>query len=216
MPVATAANLLPSNNVVLSVVAIEPPSYDVAGFEHLSFIQVGKVINIGEFGRQRKTAKMKMIGANAVAKKTGLPDYGEIKIKLALVDNAHDDGQALLSANAATSTKHSIKIEFNGAGNQTTLTYYAVAYVSEFRVLGGAVPNLVQANVNFSITSPVVKGELASALQLIEDLISSSDGVWLQLDAATQVNEIYDQSGEAPSLGDPVGYIAERREAPLA
>jgi hypothetical protein len=104
-----------------------------------------------------------LLGATAVAKTPGLKDYGDMTLQLALVDDADDDGQALLKAEMAAEvpSKHSVKIEFSGTGAATNLTYYAVAYITSFRIRGGTAPNSVQATCTFAITSAFVKVDAA-------------------------------------------------------
>jgi len=163
MPVATAANLIPSNNIVVHAVSGEPATYDQSGYEALTFTQIGALLDPGEFGPQRGIGETNLLGADAVAKTPGLANYGDMSLTLALVDDADDDGQALLKTEmaASTPTKHSIKIEFSGTGAATNLTYYAVAYVTSFRIRGGTAPNSVQATATFSITSAFVKVDAA-------------------------------------------------------
>jgi len=49
-----------------------------------------------------------------------------------------------------------------------------------------------------------------SLLKRIQALFSSSDGVWIEFGDASQLNELYDQSGDVPAIGDPVGYVADQ------
>jgi len=51
---------------------------------------------------------------------------------------------------------------------------------------------------------------LASLLKRIEAMFSSSDGVWIEFGDASQLNELYDQTGDVPAIGDSVGYVADQ------
>jgi len=53
-------------------------------------------------------------------------------------------------------------------------------------------------------------GGFDSLLKRIQALFSSSDGVWIEFGDASQLNELYDQSGAVPVDGDPVGYVADQ------
>jgi len=52
----------------------------------------------------------------------------------------------------------------------------------------------------------------ASLLQKIQGLFFSSDGVWIEFGDASQLNELYDQSGDVPAIGDPVGLALDQSQ----
>jgi len=159
MPLATGQNVIPANNVEVSVVSGEPATYDQAGFEALSWNQIGALISAGAFGPQTEMGSVKLVGANSDTILPGTTNFGQMPVTVALVDDGDDDGQDVLKTEAlsATKTKHSVKIEFTGTGAASNLTYYGVVYIGGFQIDPNSPPNAVQATAQFGFTREFVK-----------------------------------------------------------
>jgi len=63
---------------------------------------------------------------------------------------------------------------------------------------------------SFSLFDVFSAGAVRSLLSRVRALFSDSDGVWIEFGDASQLNELYDQSGDVPAIGDPVGYITDQ------
>jgi len=62
----------------------------------------------------------------------------------------------------------------------------------------------------FDRLSAFSAGAVRSLLSQVRALFSASDGIWIEFGDASQLNELYDQSGDVPAIGDPVGYITDQ------
>jgi len=65
---------------------------------------------------------------------------------------------------------------------------------------------------SFSLFDVFSAGAVRSLLSQVRALFSNSDGVWIEFGDASQLNELYDQSGDVPASGDPVGLVLDQSQ----
>lgn len=147
-----ASNVQIATGTVVSIVASEPATYDSAGFAALTFITVGEVLSIGEFGGSATVATFTPLNSGTVNKRKGSIDYGTATMSIA--DDESDAGQILLKAGfdgAARNTIHSIKIE-----NDNGDVAYFVALVTSFSTVTNDANTVITVNCNLDLTNSVI------------------------------------------------------------
>jgi hypothetical protein len=100
-----------SKGTTISLVSGEPATYDLSGFSALTYIEVGEVLSIPEFGGSANVTTRTPIGTGIVDKRAGSIDYGSSQISL--TKDYTDVGQAAVKSGFDGANKgnvHSFKI----------------------------------------------------------------------------------------------------------
>lgn len=135
-----------SAGTTLHVCASSPATYDSAGYAALTWVAVGEVTDLGEFGRQYNIVKHNPVGNRITQKFKGSYDEGTANIKLGL--DTDDAGQILMKAAAASDSAYSFKIT-----TQNGDKYYFPAMVGSWKVGVGSVDQITTATAALEITS---------------------------------------------------------------
>jgi hypothetical protein len=88
------SDVISSVGTLLSVSASSPATYDIAGFEALTFSLVAEASEIPELGGVAALATHTPLATGIVAKRRGSINYGSITVPMAL--SAADTGQGIL------------------------------------------------------------------------------------------------------------------------
>lgn len=141
----------------IGISAAAPATYNVAGYEALTFTNIGEVTDLGEFGREYNLITHNPIDTRATKKLKGSYNEGQISLTVAL-DTA-DAGQNLAKTASASDADYSMVVEMqNGA------KYYFPAKVMSFKIGVGSVDNVVSATISLEITSS------STGVGVVEDL----------------------------------------------
>lgn len=141
----------------IGISAAAPATYNVAGYEALTFTNIGEVTDLGEFGREYNLITHNPIDTRATKKLKGSYNEGQISLTVGL-DTA-DAGQNLAKTASASDADYSIIITMqNGA------KYYFPAKVMSFKIGVGSVDNVVSATISLEITSS------STGIGVVEDL----------------------------------------------
>jgi hypothetical protein len=92
----------------LSVSASTPATEDEAGYDALSWTEIGNVLSIGELGATTGVISVNPIKTGVTKHYNGMKDLGEIPI--AVEFDASDAGMTILEAGNNGSTVHSFKV----------------------------------------------------------------------------------------------------------
>lgn len=129
----------------ISVSAATPATFNVAGYEALTFTKVGLVSDLGEFGREYSATNFNTVEYGGTIKNKGTYDDGNQSLTLGLDEG--DAGQVLMQQALNDKGDYSFKVETEG-GN----VYYYRGKVMSWKVrLGGASDNIT-ASVSIAIT----------------------------------------------------------------
>lgn len=121
-----------SVGTTVSVVSGAPATYDAAGFALLTFIPIGEIESLGEFGGTATVTDFIPLASGIVAKRKGSIDYGEASMEIGLLSG--DLGQAALKAGfdgANRNAVHSFEIE-DQDGNLTYFTGVISSFVTQY------------------------------------------------------------------------------------
>jgi hypothetical protein len=136
----------------LAIVSGEPATYDAPGFGALSFVDVGEVENIPEYGGVSQEITFTALKDLIVKKLKGSFDPGSIAITLGR--DVADAGQVVVSAAAAptNNTQHSISVTFSDGS-----IHYFTALVMSYTTNPNDVNSVVRSTMNLSLTNVVVE-----------------------------------------------------------
>lgn len=147
-----------SNNITISVgtemhiAATQPATYDKAGFDALSYTEVGEVGSVPTFGGQAQVSEFTPIKTGVVNKRKGSINYGSSSVTIANVFS--DAGQVMLKSafdGAARDTVHSIKLVNSEIG-----AMYFTAIVTSYQYNVGDANQVTQAEVSLELVNSVV------------------------------------------------------------
>jgi hypothetical protein len=130
----------------LRVSAAQPGTFNVAGYNALSWTEVGEITDLGEFGREYNLVTHNPLKTRATVKKKGSYNEGQINLQMALDDA--DAGQVILSAAVLSDNDYSFEITL-----QSGKKYFFQAQVMKFKPNVGSVDNITTASVMLEITS---------------------------------------------------------------
>jgi hypothetical protein len=143
------SNVFTTLGTTLSLVAGVPETFDDAGYAALTYVAVGEVGDLGEFGGTREVVTFTPVDTGIVAKRPGSVDYGQMTLQIAR--DAADVGQiALQSAfdGAEAGNLHSFKLlDRNG-----DILYYT-GIVSSFTYNAGSANTMFGGSCTIDLTS---------------------------------------------------------------
>ena len=145
-----ASGAFTSAGTTISVSESAPESYDVTGFEALSFSEVGEVSDLGEFGREYSEVTFNPLGDRRTVKRKGSFNDGNITMTLARVPS--DSGQAILQDALDNDDSFHFVVELQDG----TKLYFAAQVMSYTTNVGG-VDQITSASVTLGITNDILE-----------------------------------------------------------
>ena len=145
-----ASGAFTSAGTTISVSESAPGSYDVTGFEALSFSEVGEVSDLGEFGREYSEVTFNPLGDRRTVKRKGSFNDGNITMTLARVPS--DSGQAILQDALDNDDSFHFVVELQDG----TKLYFAAQVMSYTTNVGG-VDQITSASVTLGITNDILE-----------------------------------------------------------
>ncbi len=114
----------------ISIASGDPATFDATGFAALTYNNIGKIKNGGEFGKTFQLTTSNYLSQRGDEKRKGTFNAGALNIE---VDIMTDDGQAACEAALESDLDHNFKIEFKSG-----ITYYVRGQVTTFtKKIGG-------------------------------------------------------------------------------
>lgn len=129
----------------LYVVATAPATYDAAGYAALTWVAVGEIRDIPEFGKRRNSISFVPLNGN-VQKYGGVTDNGKINIPFLL--NTDDAGQIILKSGQSSNAPISVRVT-----TQNGDVYYFRALVLSFLVNIGDANSMTMGSCELDITT---------------------------------------------------------------
>lgn len=129
-----------------------------AAFEALTFIPIGSVGNLGDFGVSPNMVSYNTLNTLVVSKAKGVEDAGDQTIEVARVFD--DPGQVALRAAALTKFNYAISIEYADAptASYSNTILYAAGPVAGPQHLGGSTDDFIRESytVGLSDQKPII------------------------------------------------------------
>ncbi|QPI08273.1 hypothetical protein IM687_13820 [Stutzerimonas stutzeri] len=145
MPVNTAAGARLS-------IGTKTPATDATSYAADTYVEVGEIENLGEFGDQVSAATFTALADRRVRKFKGTYDAGDMTLTLGF--DSGDDGQNALNAalKDAGSDDYNFKVELEDGD-----VFYFGGKVMSRRIATGAAADIVKANVSIAINTAVIE-----------------------------------------------------------
>jgi len=144
---------LTSTGTKLSVVAEDPATFDDVGYEALTFVEVGEVIDLPEYGPNVQVVESNPLATGITEKFKGFINYGSQSMGLEF--DSEDAGQIILAAGvegATKNTQHAVKIEYQDG----SIDYYSARIFSYTKAPGSA-NSMVGSTVQVEINTPITR-----------------------------------------------------------
>lgn len=141
-----------STGMVFKIVAEEPATYDQAGYEALTWVEVGEVTDIPEYGAQVDVVTHQPLETGITEKYKGFINYGSSSLSLGR--DTSDVGQVILKAavvGAEKNTEHSLGF-FYPDGSVEYTTGKIFSYTSN----PGSANSIVGSTVNIEINREIL------------------------------------------------------------
>jgi len=145
-----ASGAFTSAGTTISLTDSEPTTYDSAGFDGLTFTEVGEVSDLGEFGREYNLVTHNPLGSRQTVKRKGSFNDGTISMSVARTPT--DTGQGTLQTAVDDDANYSFKVEL-----QDGRTLYFVAQVMSYTTNVGSVDQITSASVSLEITDEIIE-----------------------------------------------------------
>lgn len=157
---AEETNAFTSAGATIRVTASLPATHDQAGFQALSFTEVGEVTNIPPFGRTYGETTHKPVASRKTFKFKGSYDDGNLTLTMALAtaDAAVDAGQGILTTALDSDNDISVEVEYNDNpdGTSNTFRYFRAKVMTNPETVGGA-DAIVTVDAQLSINGSIVR-----------------------------------------------------------
>lgn len=140
----------------LGLSATLPATEDVAGYEALSFTNLGEVPDLGSgLGRTYNIVTSNAIDRRRTSKAKGSYDVGDLTITINM--KADDPGQILLNAALLVDEAYAFELEFddNPGGTTNTIVYFSALITTKPRQMG-TIDNIVTLQVTLAVTTDEV------------------------------------------------------------
>ena len=116
MALGTCADLIASKGTKVFIGSALPATYDTAGYDDVTWTEVGMIESVGEYGATSNVGSYTPIGTGVACKYMGTTDFGEIALTIA---DTSDDGLAALKAHRGQSYYLPFKVQFSEVGTTT-------------------------------------------------------------------------------------------------
>ena len=128
---------------------------DQAAYEALSYVEVGTVENIGEFGDASREVTFTDLSTRRVQKLKGSRDAGTLQLTFG--NDFTNAGQTALKAAEKSDSDYAIKIEASDDGGTTPTTFYFRAKVMSFRFVPNDADSVWRLRTDLGINSEIVE-----------------------------------------------------------
>jgi len=135
-----------SAGTTIGIVAGAPATYDATGYTALTFVPIGEVTDLGEFGREYALVTHNPVANRGTVKKKGSFNEGSITLQLGL--DTDDAGQILAKTASSSDADYSFAVT-----TQNGDKYFFRAQVMSFKVSVGGVDTITNATIMLEITT---------------------------------------------------------------
>lgn len=136
-----------------------PATYDDTGYAALTWVAVGEVTDLGEFGREYNLVTHNPIANRSTQKFKGSFNEGQISLQLGL--QTDDAGQIIMKAASLSDSAYSCKVT-----TQNGDIYYFRAMVMSWKVGVGGVDQITTATCMLELTTS------AAGVGIVEKLLT--------------------------------------------
>lgn len=135
-----------SAGTVFGVSASAPATFTEAGYAALTFVNVGEITDLGEFGREFALVTHQPVGSRGTQKFKGSFNDGSMTLTLGL--DSVDAGQILMKAASMSDADYSVSVT-----TQNGDVYYFQVKVMSWKVGIGSVDSITTATATLELSS---------------------------------------------------------------
>lgn len=152
-----ASNVITAAGTQISVSATLPATHSIAGFEALTFIDIGEVVDGGSGGKTFNKVDHSPLGEREVLSLKG--SYSQGTRDLSLGQDTTDAGQAVLIAALDSDNAYAFKITYQN-GAKTYFTSTVDSYTDDI----GTIDSIVGSSVSLALCQEILRLALTGAL----------------------------------------------------
>lgn len=134
----------------IATVAGAPATIDQAGFAAKTYVEVGEITNIGDFGATVNVINHSPLSNRIIQKFKGSINNGSGSYEFA--SKTSDAGQILVKTASASDSAYAVKIEEQDGA----ISYFMCLFTSFVKKIG-TIDNIVAGSANYEITSAIVE-----------------------------------------------------------
>lgn len=134
----------------ISIVNSLPATFNAAGYDALTFKEIGEVVSIGEMGKKFNIVQHKPLKDRQIIKRKGSYDNGSVPIGYAR--HSADAGQVEALAALDLDTSSSFMITLQGGDKQ-----YFTAQISSMTTNVGSVDDITGGTINVEIDRNIIE-----------------------------------------------------------
>jgi len=142
---APAAGLHTTAGSTIALTASQPATYDKAGYNALTFTNIGEVSDLGQVGNKYNVVKYNTIADRATSKRKGSYDAGTMTLKVGY--DSSEAGQTLAAAAAASDDNYSFQLTL-----QNGEIFCFQAQVTSFEYDLGNVDKITEVTITLELT----------------------------------------------------------------
>lgn len=147
---AAATEAYTSAGTTIAVSASAPATYDAAGFAALTFVDIGEVTDLGEFGREYASVTHNPLGDRKTVKRKGSYNDGAITMQMARVPG--DAGHVILLAGLDSDDSYSFEVTLQDG----TVNYFS-AQIMSYKTGVGSVDQITTASTTLEIDNDIIE-----------------------------------------------------------
>lgn len=145
-----------SSVAIGQVLAAQSADFIASDFLAQSWVEIGWLENIGQFGDESAEVTFSAIGEGRLQKLKGTRNAGNMELVCGI--DYEDDGQAAVRAAEATIHDYAFRVTFNDAPEGGTPSYrYFIAKVMSAREQLDGADNVMKLNATLGINSNIVR-----------------------------------------------------------
>ena len=141
-----------SLGITIGVTTSAPATEDEAGYEALTYTNIGEVVNIGEIGPSAAVVNHDAIDKGYTQKFKGQINYGTLTLQMAR--DISDAGQVILKAGADGATKYTVHTW--RVTHQSGLVQYFTGMVFGYSTNVGGSNQIVGASTTIELDRPIL------------------------------------------------------------
>lgn len=168
------ADLVRSSGTRVFIGAALPATEDLAGYQGVTWTQIGRIESVGDFGSERAVGSFEDLASDVVCKFLGSRDYGTLDLSLA---HTVDAGATALRAAHEDALRRPFMVAFSDYGAKDSATdlwpgvstgakstrYFFPGLVASVKTSPGTGNEVVKVAVSIAITGASVAGAPADS-----------------------------------------------------
>ena len=137
-----------------------PSTYDTAGFDAVTWTEIGLIESIGEFGADAEIGEFTPLGTGIKAKTMGASDYGSFPMTIG--KTATDDGLVALLAHQGQPGALPFKVELSKTGTLRNHRFMFAGLTKKTSTAIGQSPEMVRVMAEVVLVSDYVEAPAAN------------------------------------------------------